>query len=77
MHNIYTFKGEDVSLIFIIKIADICNMISKETGESFKNVAPKFYASNTYKTMKDADNGLWLEPVGYIANEYLKEESIK
>lgn len=74
MNNIYMYKGKDVSLIFMMKITEVCKCISKETGIKFQNVAPSYYASNTYKAMVDTDNGLWLEPAGYIANQFLKEK---
>lgn len=73
MNNIYTYKGKDVTHIFIMKITEVCRYISKETGIKFQNVAPMFYDSKTYEIMKRTDNGLWLEPAGYIANQYLEE----
>lgn len=76
MPNIYSFKGKDVTLEFIGKIVDVCKVIMEKTGETFKNVLPKYYASNTYEVMKDTENGLWLEPAGYIANQYLKENNL-
>lgn len=74
MPNIYSFKGKDVTLLFIMKIADVCKIITDKTGETFKNVLPKYYSSNTYEAMKDTENGLWLESAGFIANQYLKEK---
>lgn len=73
MPNIYNFNGKDVTLIFIMKIVEVCKVLANKTGETFKNILPKYYSSNTYKVMKDTQNGLWLEPAGYIANQYLNE----
>lgn len=74
MTTIYSFKGEDVTLAFIAKIADVCKIITDKTGETFKNILPEYYASKTYEVMKNTENGLWLEPAGYIANQYLNEK---
>lgn len=71
--ELYSYKGKNVTIPFISKIAKTCRVLEQEIGIEFKNVLPLFYGSDTYRFMKNTDNGLWLEPAGYIANEYLNE----
>lgn len=75
MNNIYMYKGKDVTLLFIMKLTEVCKCISRLTGIQFKNVVPGYYSSNTYEMMKDTENGLWLESVEYIANQYMEENN--
>lgn len=75
MNNIYFYKNKDVTLLFVMKITDVCEYISDATGIKFKHVLASYYASKTYEIMKNTDNGLWLEPAGYIANQYLEEKN--
>lgn len=77
MEPIYTFNGQDITMLMCILIRDITHEISQKENVSFPDALKNFYLSETYLTLKNTENALWAEPVGYIADMYFAEKSKK
>lgn len=77
MEPIYTFNGQDITMLVCILIRDITHEISKKEKISFPDALKRFCSSDTYITLKNTENALWAEPVGYITDMYFAEKNKK
>lgn len=73
MEQIYTFNGKDITMTMCIVIRDIITMIEEKLEIDFTEAFSLFYRSNTYKTLRNTENALWAEPVGYIVDRFFEE----
>lgn len=71
MEPIYTFNGQDITMVICLLIRDVVNEIQKRSYLSFDDTVD---ASATYTTLQNTENALWTEPAGYIANMYFVEK---
>ncbi len=71
--GIYIYNEKDITMNVVIQIRDVIDIIKEEEGISFIEAVNKFYASKTYKTLKNTENTLWAEPSHYIADMYYEE----
>ena len=70
----YFFNGRDITMNMCIQIRDVIDIIQKETGMNFPDATVAFYHSKTYKALQNAENTLWAESAGYIADRYFEEQ---
>ena len=77
MEPIYTFNGQDITMLICLLIRDVVNEIQKRSNLSFGDAVDAFYASTTYATLQNTENALWAEPAGYIADMYFTEKEKK
>lgn len=77
MEPIYTFNGQDITMVICLLIRDVVNEIRKKSNLSFGDAVDAFYASDTYTTLQNTENALWAEPTGYIADMYFAEKQKK
>ena len=55
---IYSFNGKDITMNVCIQIRDVLKLLQQHFDISFEEAALKFYKSETYKTLQEAENGL-------------------
>ena len=77
MEPIYTFNGQDITMVICLLIRDVVSEIQKRSNLSFGDAVDAFYASATYTTLQNTENALWAEPAGYIADMYFTEKEKK
>ncbi len=77
MDKIYTFNGEDITMLMCLVIREVIREIAKQEKTSFNDAFYDFYRSKTYKILRDTENALWAEPAGYIADMYFAEKQNK
>lgn len=77
METIYTFNGEDITMLMCIVIREVIREIAKKENLNFGDAFYDFYRSDTYKTLREIENALWAEPAGYIADMYFAEKEKK
>ena len=76
MEPIYTFNGQDITMVVCMLIRDIVHEIRKKENLSFLDALDEFYESDTYRKLQNTENALWAEPAGYIADMYFAEKGI-
>lgn len=76
MAPIYTFNGQDITMVVCMLIRDIVHEIRKKENLSFLDALDNFYESDTYRKLQNTENVLWAEPAGYIADMYFTEKGI-
>lgn len=69
----YTFNGKDITMNVCIQIRDVVKILQNYYGIDFEEAVMKFYHSETYKTLRQTENGLWAESAEYIADRYFEE----
>ncbi len=74
--GIYTYNGKDITMNVVMQIRDVIDIIKQEEDISFIEAVNKFYASRTYKTLKNTETTLWAEPSHYIVDRYYEEVNI-
>ena len=77
MEPIYTFNGQDITILMCMLIRDIVHEIRKQNNISFVDAVDAFYESDTYRTLQNTDNALWAESAAYIADLYFAEKNKK
>jgi len=74
METIYTFNGEDITMLMCVVIREVIREIAKREKLNFEEAFYDFYRSDTYKILRETENALWAEPAGYIADMYFAEK---
>ena len=77
METIYTFNGEDITMLVCVVIREVIREIAKRENSNLEEAFYDFYRSDTYKTLRETENALWAEPAGYIADMYFAEKQKK
>ena len=57
-----------------IQIRDVIDIIKERSHLSFRDAAGAFYHSKTYPALQNAENTLWAESAGYIADRFYEEQ---
>lgn len=55
MEPIYTFNGQDITMVICLLIRDVVNEIQKRSYLSFDDAVDTFYASATYTTLQNTE----------------------
>ena len=71
---IYTFKGRNITMNVCIQIRAVVKVIMNRKDVTFEEAMMMFYHSQTYKILKDTENGLWAESAEYIADQFFEEK---
>lgn len=71
--TIYTFNGKDITMNMCIQIRAVLDVLQERLHIDFVEAVERFYASQTYLTLQNTENGLWAESPEYIADRYLEE----
>lgn len=74
---IYVFNGKDITNLFCFQVRDVARIIAKTDLVTFPIAVGRFYASETYRIMRQVENTLWAENAEYIADRYYEEMAAK
>ena len=73
---IYTFNGKDITMNVFLQIRAVIDIMQEQMNIDFLEALKKFYSSDTYKTLRNTENGLWAESAEYIADRFFEEKGI-
>lgn len=74
LEGIYFFQGKDITVNVCIQIRDVVGLISRKEEIPFPDAAYLFYSSDTYRVLRDTENGFWAESAEYIVDRYYEEK---
>ena len=74
---IYVFNGKDITNLFCFQVRDVARIIAQKERVTFPVAVGLFYASETYRIMREVENTLWAENAEFIADRYYEEMAAK
>ena len=74
---IYTFNGKDITMNVFLQIRAVIDIMQEQMNIDFLEALEKFYSSDTYKTLRNTENGLWAESAEYIEIASLKKKGLR
>ena len=66
----YRFNGQDITLDILMKTEAVVRILSAHKKLPFDTMLGLFYASKTYRNLKNVQSGLWAESSEFIADDY-------
>ena len=66
----YRFNGQDITLDILMKTEAVVRILATHKNLPFDTMLGLFYASKTYRNLKNIPSGLWAESSEFIADDY-------
>lgn len=71
----YMYNNDDITIDILMKIEHVVRILSEKLAKSFDETLGLFYASRTFKALKNTKTCMWAESAEFIADEYEREQS--
>lgn len=69
----YFYNGTDITIDILMKIEEVVRLLSERFSKPFDEMLFQFYASKTFKALKNTDSCIWSESSPFIVDEYVRE----
>ena len=74
MSEEYSYKGQNLTALILMKIEQIVGIISENENRPFKDCYRDFLLSRAYRNLSDTDTLLWGESAEFIVDDYMREK---
>ena len=74
MSEEYSYKGQNLTALILMKIEQIVGIISESEKRPFKDCYRDFLLSRAYRNLSDTDTLLWGESAESIVDDYMREK---
>ena len=69
----YSFNNQDITIDILMKMEEVTRILTELLKKPFDEVLGMFYASKTFKALKNTESCMWAESSQFIADEFLRE----
>lgn len=71
----YYYNDENITLDILMKIEHVVRILAERNAQSFDEALKSFYASRTFKSLKNTKTCMWAESAEFIAEDFEREKS--